>query len=218
MPGEIARASTRPDCQIAVAADHALPPPKSTATIGRPRWSATSRLAICSKSSTVNNIVASSADGKFKRYERNRALSLESAMAAFSSPRSCLRNSGEIFVSGLTRATSRQLFHFVRSPCRHFMARPWPDLPVARSGHHPPMAGASVPMYKLRSGDPGLPFAVSMASKSSWPPTVSHEPGSSHIAQGGVHKAHCRSPVCFRLLGASCWSASARSLPGWQNQ
>ena len=34
------------------------------------------------------------------------------------------------------------------------------------------------------NGDPGLPFAVSMASKRSSPPLTSHAPGSSQIAQG----------------------------------
>ena len=111
-------------------------------------------------------------------------MSRESAMAAFNSALSCLRNSGDILVSGLTRRTSAQLSHFARSPWRHLMARPWPDLPSANSDHHPPVAGAMVPIYRDRSGELGFPLAVSMASKRSWPPVVSQLPGSSQIAHG----------------------------------
>ena len=96
----------------------------------------------------------------------NLALSRESAIAAFNSDRSCFRNSGETFVSGLTRATSRQLLHFERSPCKHLTTRPCPDLLVANSAHLPPIDGAMVPIYKLRSGDPGLPF--SRRRKANW--------------------------------------------------
>ena len=88
----------------------------------------------------------------------------ESPWAALSSERSCLRNSGETRVSGLTRRTSRQSSQRSRRPCNVITTRPWPDLEVAKSAHHPDTLGATVPMYRLRNGELGFPFDVSIAS------------------------------------------------------
>ena len=139
-------------------------------------------------------------------------MSLESAMAAFSSARSCFLNSGEIFVNGLTRATSRQLSHLVRSPCRHLMARPCPDLPVANSDHHPPMAGARVPMYRDRSGEPGLPFGCFECVKEQLPACTGRFPGSGFVGRWprGIPQGPWRFFRCCPGLEALCSWALCR--------
>ena len=83
------------------------------------------------------------------------------------------------------------------------MARPWPDFDKANSCHHPLMLGASVPIYKLRKGELGFPFAVSIASKSKLP--AYSFPGPRLITDGPWTAD--QSIAVFRstqLLGAAC--------------
>ena len=79
-PGAIATASQRPFFQIATAADHERPAPKSTPTVGRPERSGTSRSHTRAQSAVVINVVDSSPLGRFNLKLQNAARKRESLL------------------------------------------------------------------------------------------------------------------------------------------
>ena len=149
--GATARASTRPERQTATAADQARPPPRSTPTIGRPAVAGTGRPIIRFQSSTVISTVASSPLGTFRRYDRKRALSRESARALSRSSMSFRRKSAETAVSGLQRRISDHRSHCSGSPCSAVTCVEPVEPAAISSGHQPDVAGAIVPMNRSRS-------------------------------------------------------------------
>ena len=188
MPGLSANASIRPFSHIATAADHARPEPRSIATMGRPAGRPTGRASASFQSSTVKRMALSSALGMLSLYDMKRAFSLLSPRAWSRSSRSLRWNSGETAVRGFAFLISDHWSHLSRSLCRSLTYVEPAEPPWTRSCHHPPLAGARVPMNSAFNGLPGLPVAVLMASNMASPSFTLKAPGSSQITHGVLTK------------------------------
>ena len=170
MPGAMASASTRPDCHIAVAA---APRPSAAQVNGYDR---TPSLVGNFPPSHLFEVVHGQQHGGFIGRWQVQTIGKEAGLepgvgdGRFQLGSQLLAELRRNLCQRIDAATSRHCPSAHGCLARHMMARPCPDLPRASSCHHPPSPGDRVPMYKLRNGEPGFPFAVSSASKSSWPP------------------------------------------------
>ena len=117
-PGATATASIRPFGQMAQAALHALLPPRSIPTMGRPAGGGTGRPSTSSQSPTVNSTCCSSSVGRFSLKLMNAARAAESVRASSRSSSSLARDAGYRHESGDTRRISLARSHFARSAWR----------------------------------------------------------------------------------------------------
>ena len=135
-------------------------------------------------------MVDSSPVGTFKRYDKNRALSLVSRRAASrSSSNFAYGTSGEMAVNGLHRRISLHLSHFVEgSPLSamnvdvvRLLSRPYEGRATSRKS----LGANSSDEYDLARVELGFPCEMNHSVRIGVPPTVSSgAPGSSKTSKG----------------------------------